>query len=154
MGRQLKDSWCGPAAVSYALSLMGHPRVSQRRIATLAGEQGDGCDEQDLIRALTALQCSYAEFGAYHRNEALSYLRRAPGVWPLILCVDNYDHWVCVAGGIGERLYLFDPQKGGLGGFKTLRAKTILRRWRASQAAAAVEGVPYYAIAIMRGPLK
>lgn len=156
---QLRESWCAPACVQNALERYGS-RVGQKRIATLMGDEHGtrGSDAPDILWALDFLKVPYRVYEGYHKGAARSWLTRSAGVWPLILCVDDFDHWVLVAGGVGDRLYLFDsdtdvPSNVRAMGQHTLRPKTIVRRWRASRDSADNEA-PYYAIAVLGPPAK
>lgn len=161
MYRQQRESWCAPAALQNAASMLG-VRASQRHIAKLMGEAGEGCDERDVIRGIGGLGLTWNVFEAYDRKVASRWLVRACGAWPVLLCVDSYSHWVCVAGGVHERLFVWDPwigphrdacgRTGPLGGVRPARPKLVIRRWKASRAACEGDGggAPYYAIAVVR----
>ena len=74
---------------------------------------------------------------------------------PVLLCVDDFEHWVCVAGQCGNRLWLLDStneswNQAGLGRWALL-PKTVLRRWRAARRLHS-EGGRYYGIAILGLP--
>ena len=163
MYRQQRESWCAPAALQNALAMLGI-RESQRRLAKLMGEVGDGCDESDVLRAIEASGCEPRVFEAYDRKAASRWLTAMCGLVPILLCVDSFKHWVCVAGGVHERLFVWDPhigpkgdacgRTGPLGGVRSARPKRIVKRWGASRAAQVEDGgAPYYAIAVVRARL-
>lgn len=153
MRYQRRDSWCGPAAIQNAARAFG-VRVGQDKIANHAGTTEDGSDEHDMIRACLALG-----FGVDIRSWSK---KREAGQWlqsnvtlgiPTILCVDNFGHWVTVAGANGDYLFLIDsvetPLNVSENGIHPLKIETILRRWRAARRIAGRDH--FYGIAVMRG---
>ena len=132
----LKDCWCGPAAIQNALRLLGKP-VGQKRIADLAGTTDEGTDDEDLIRAIGLLGFRPDVFSTDDKREAWIWLREWPakGV-PLIICVDQWDHWITIVGRSGDRVVIQDPEKApyntSQNGTWTPKVESILRRWRAS----------------------
>lgn len=94
----------------------------------------DGADEHDIARAGEALGYQTVEFATGHHGEARKWLLEWAPVAPLILCVDRWEHWVCIAGQCGDRLWLFDPERTRLNqnrnGAWPLLPKRILHRWR------------------------
>ena len=160
MRLQIRENWCAAAAVQNALGLLG-VRIGQRRLVRLIGitvddtEGEGGANECDILFALRELGCEHAVFETYDKHEARSWLIKTCGVFPVILCVDDWDHWAVVAGGVGERLFLFDsdtiPWNTQALGQHSLLPKSILRRWRAARANR-TEGGLYYAIVLLSCP--
>jgi ABC-type bacteriocin/lantibiotic exporter with double-glycine peptidase domain len=151
MPYQRKPGYCGPAALQTALQVHGK-RLGQDRLAKLCGTDEDGTDEHGLISAITELGFGFEELCIRDKNEARSALLRFAPVAPIILCVDDYDHWVVVAGQCGRRLWLFDstrePWNAHNLGRQCLLPKTITRRWKASKRATE-DGASYYGLAIL-----
>lgn len=115
------------------------------------GTDESGSDEHDIITALDALGCQFDEFFTDRYGDAVTLLNMAAG-WPLLLCVDSWDHWVCVAGACGERLFVHDPANEPWNthhhGVWPLTTKSILRRWRTARRVR--EGGPvFYGISIL-----
>lgn len=97
------NGWsCGPAALRHALLCHG-VRASTRRLASLAG----------IDRAFTARPDADTAPGLQRAAKALGFrlshrMIEAPGMvklmlqnatssgWPVLVCLDNWDHWVCV----------------------------------------------------------
>ena len=152
MSYQKHPSWCAPAAVQIALQIQG-VRIGQARLAHLMNTTEDGTDEDEIIRALGELNYGIQEFKSRHRGDARSWLLELAPVMPLILCVDRWEHWVCVAGQCGDRLWLFDPELTGLNqnrnGAWALLPKTILKRWCTANRFSDDLGTLYYGIAIL-----
>lgn len=138
MKHSVKAYWCGPAALQNALLVLGD-RVGQHRIAELSGTTEDGTDEYDLIRAIGLLGYKPDMFATDDRQEAWLWLRDWPvrGV-PLLICVDNWRHWVTITGRCGDRLNLEDPEQHDApynmsqNGVWKPKTESVLRRWKAS----------------------
>jgi ABC-type bacteriocin/lantibiotic exporter with double-glycine peptidase domain len=154
MRLQPKDSsWCGPAALRNALYAMGRS-VSMAHIAKLAHTSREGTGERQIIRVIKALGYVAEEFSSDNDRHAKQWLvsHATLGV-PLILCVDNWDHWVTVAGNFGRRVWLYDsensPQNLKENGSWCLNPRTVLSRWKAARRVA--DGLPrYYGVAVFR----
>jgi hypothetical protein len=134
---QKREGWCGPAALQEALRVLG-VRVGQAKLAKVIGAcPEEGSDEHDILQALTKLGCQFSEFSTNRRNDARDWLTNWAYTTPLLLCVDDWDHWVLVAGGCGPRLFLFDsadsPWNKAQNGPWPLLPTTILKRWRAAR---------------------
>ncbi len=152
MRYQVKPGWCGAAAIQNALQIHGR-RVGQERIAELAGTSvEEGTDEHGIIAALDALGFAPTEFTTDNLTSARRWVRSFASIAPLILCVDQLEHWVCVAGGCGERLYVFDssrdPWNKRENGAWSISVASLLKRWRNSRRKAGDFGL-YYGIAVL-----
>lgn len=126
--------------------------IGQRKLARILGTTCEGTDETDLIRGLDRLGCQWHELETDRRQDARAWLLKFAPVVPLLLCVDSWDHWVCIAGGCGSRLWLLDSaneewNKAGLGRW-ALTPKSILKRWRAARRVAS-DGGRYYGVALL-----
>ena len=152
MRLQRTDSDCAVAALQNALRGHGQ-RVGHGRISRLLGEVGDGADEQDMLRAICELGYAPAEVECNRHSYACRWLKRMAPIWPCLLCVDDFGHWVVVGGALGHRLLLQDsgllPYNLAEGGSTWLLPATIARRWRAARRTSK-GAVPYYGIAVMR----
>lgn len=139
---------CSSASIQNALSVLG-VRVGQHKIEALIGDISDGADEHAILNALGVLGCSVDVLESRRRADAAEWLHLAYS-GPLLLCVDDWAHWVSVVGGCADRLWLFDPAREpwneAQNGAWPLLPKTILRRWRASWRSGS--GV-YYGIALL-----
>ncbi len=99
---------CGPYALKHALGALG-VFVSERHIARIAGTDQRGTDEVRLASAAS-------RFGADLVVERMSepgHARRAlmaslAAQRPVLLCVDNWEHWVTAVGADARHVVLFD----------------------------------------------
>ncbi len=71
---------------------------------------------------------------------------------PVLLCVDNWGHWVTVVGSLGrDQVLIFDPgnyeYNTRRGGIRAWQQRPLLRRWRAARKDAA-GGPRYYGLLI------
>jgi len=151
---QQKPHWCGPAALQSALQIHG-ARIGQGRLAGLLGTGLEGTDEQQMTDALDALGCQWDVLETNRKADARAWLVDRSPIAPLIMCVDAWQHWVCVAGVCGPRMWLLDPareewNKAGQGRWALL-PKTILKRWKAPRRDVH-EGGLYYGIAVLTRP--
>lgn len=148
MSYQTRPYFCAPAALQIALRFWGL-RKGQETLARLAQTTPDGTDEQGIIGAATALGFHPSEVHTGSRKEARDWLLTTASVAPLILCVDQWEHWVCVAGQCGDRVTVFDPSveiwNTKTRGVWPVSVSTLLKRWRA---AGTKKG--YYGIAIVK----
>jgi hypothetical protein len=94
---QPNDWVCGPFALKHGLWLLGI-RADEGDIAKAAGTDATGTDEAELARAALNYAC---ELQTVRRHDPVSaardlesYLQR--GV-PVLLCIEQWDHWVVAA---------------------------------------------------------
>lgn len=151
MSYQQRPSWCAPAALQVALQIHG-VALSQRKIAGVLGTDDFGTDSQDLIGGLDNLGAPWTEIETCNRNEARRWLLRWAPVAPLLLCVDSWEHWICIAGSCADRLWLIDSSPEhwnarALGRWP-LTPERLLKRWRAARRCAADGGL-YYGLAVL-----
>ena len=152
---QKRSYWCGPASTQIALRILGRS-VSQSKLAELMNTTEDaGTDEYGIIKALSDLNCNFDELRFDHSGLAKKQLATLSTGWPIILCVDQWTHWVCLAGGCGERYFMFDPAREHLNkktnGVQALTLKRLMERWRTAKHVR--EGGPtYYGIALLCAP--
>lgn len=150
MQSQKREFWCGPAAISNALSCYGK-RASQARIARLAGTTEEGTDEHEMINAIDSLGYVPSELETSDRSEALRWLTSLSLLVPLILAVSRWNHWVVVAGRCGEKSIVVDSESSQTMLVTHVRDKRLMARWRAARAQR-TEGGLYYGLAILKGP--
>src|SRR3989304_3926838 len=104
------NSWqCGPFALKHGLLAHG-VFVHEEDITKVAGTtEADGTDDRQLMRAALAfggvLQCRRYRtvFGA---RRALAPLLAAE--IPVLLCVDQWDHWVTAVSADAEHVVVLD----------------------------------------------
>lgn len=130
--RQAKNYWCGIASIANALEVLGIKR-SQREIARLCDVNPEaGCNEIEMKRALLANGIGIDEW--QYRSESSS----EDWLWdhinnrgPVILCVDDDDHWVAVIGGCNWSWLVFDPSRNQ--GVEVHDWSSLAQRWRNSE---------------------
>lgn len=108
MYQQSTSYECGPYALKHALKMLG-VFVDERRLGRFAGTTPAGTDEVQLARAADRLGCDLPLLRTTQPAEARRRLtaQLSRGV-PALLCVDQWDHWIAVVGGDGERFAILD----------------------------------------------
>jgi ABC-type bacteriocin/lantibiotic exporter with double-glycine peptidase domain len=139
---QRKGYWCGIASIANALEVLGIKR-SQREIAKLCHvTEAAGTNETEMQRALLANGVQIDVNGEVVAQWALSWLdQHLTERGPVILCVDNDEHWVTVIGTCGDRFIIFDPSRNS--GIEVHDATSLAARWVNS------DGV-YYGIGVTK----
>lgn len=153
MIHQRLDSDCGVASMRNAIFVATGREIGYWRLAGMYDDLSEGLDECDVMRTLVhRLGHSLDEIDTSDRRDAGSWLRRWAPVAPLILCVDDWGHWVVVAGQCGPRFCLLDPGRDPynlrVNGQRWARPKKILRRWRAAKRFQEDGGL-YYGLALL-----
>ncbi len=126
--------WCGLAAAANALECLGIDR-DQEELATLCHvTKKHGTDEHEIMRALLACGAAVAPWNSRHRLKSRDWLDG----WltehgPAILCVDQFQHWVTVIGGLAMEhdspvYWVFDPGAGQ--GLLQYGWDELAKRWR------------------------
>ena len=156
---QQRPYWCGPASIQNALRALGC-RVGQERIAKIAGStKEDGTDEVGIQQAIKSLGYNHNELCTDVWNQAKSWLDDAVVAGnPVLLCVESWQHWVCVIGALGGRpemrYIIVDPARyehnKSENGVHSWSWKTLAKNWRASHKMSRSEG-SYYAISVGHG---
>lgn len=134
---QKKEHYCGPASVANALEVYKQ-RVAQEKLATAGGTTDDGSDEEDIKRMILsegfepdeyATDLSVAAFGWVWNSLLLGR--------PVLLCVDRWEHWVCLYGIVGKQVIMMDPMRTEWNrarhGTYILPREDLLRRWEAAK---------------------
>jgi hypothetical protein len=133
--KQPDEYSCGPTCVYNALYLLGNPEVSFEDIKVACGTRWwNGTDESGLRRALRRLGYEGLEAQWPHKSEgkaALAWLREQHiQNHPVIICVDNFDHWILVAGSTEKAFIVLDPYGGHKGATTSSYSRTaLLKRW-------------------------
>jgi hypothetical protein len=105
---------CGPFALKHALLVLG-VFESERRLARLAGTDRGGTDEAQLARAAQRLGFELPTERVHDAREARRALSERLGAGnPVLLCVDQWEHWITVAGESDGRLVVFDSAVPGV----------------------------------------
>lgn len=133
--KQPDEYSCGPTCVSNSLYLLGNAKVSFDDIKQACGTRWwNGTDESGLRRALRRLGYEGLEAQWPHKSDrkaALTWLREQHAQnHPVILCVDNFDHWVLAAGSTEKTIIVLDPYGGHRGATTSTYSRTALaERW-------------------------
>jgi hypothetical protein len=138
--QQFTSYECGPYALKHALKMLG-VFVDERRLGRLAGTTPAGTDEVQLARAADAVECDLPMLRTTEPYEARRLLTAhlARGV-PALLCVDQWDHWIAVVGGDGERFAILDSAVPPVAA--TLAWEKLATRWAYRDAPAAGRPAP------------
>ena len=129
---------CGPASVSNALQALGVIRSQQECEQLCKTSATDGTTGRNMVKALTSLGFSPAVIREKREDVAALRLRMALHQGrPLVLCVDNWEHWVAAVGVLGERILVADPADNEL--VLSYDVGALLRRWGGDAA-------PYYGV--------
>lgn len=152
---QSKPHWCGPASVYNALKLVKYRGpLNQRMLARIAeSSEASGTDEHGIHEALIKLGVDWADFGLDTGSEAWRTLREQLRFGhPVILCLDNWQHWATAVGVLGNFVLVFDPGNWGYNmkrnGLIRCSEKGLLRRWKAARKMAGDEP-PFYGISVL-----
>lgn len=102
---------CGPFALTHALLTLGI--VADEDVVTqVSGATEEGADERDLARAAARFGCRMPWERAYSvveaRQRLATHLRAAT---PVLLCVDQWSHWVTAAGMDDDTVVLLDSRE-------------------------------------------
>lgn len=140
MRQQRKGYWCGIASIANALEVLGIRRT-QREIAKLCvvteGDDEDpgdgtydpgGTDETEMKRALLANRVTVDEWSDTDVGRSVGWAHaHASTAGPVILCVDDDEHWVTVIGTCGVRMLVFDPARNS--GIEVHTQVSLAARW-------------------------
>lgn len=106
------NSWtCGPFALKHALLALGL-FVSEDELASVAGSTEEkGTDEPGLRRAGRAYGVQLRLERGTHADKSRRELARWLGLrLPVLLCLDQWDHWVTAVAANAEHVVLFDSK--------------------------------------------
>jgi hypothetical protein len=135
LSKQPDEYSCGPTCVSNAVYLLGNNEVTFEEIKQACGTRWwNGTDESGLRRGLRKLGYEGIEQQWSHQSDkknALLWLRDQHAEnHPVILCVDNFNHWVLAAGSTEKSIFVLDPYGGHKGATTSIYSRTaLLRRW-------------------------
>lgn len=148
MRYQEREWSCGPAALANACRALGL-RASEGRLRKLAGTTEDGTDERSLITAARAIKLSATEHRGADRDAAWAFVRsNVSDGRPTLLCIDQWQHWVCVIGIVGNRVIYIDSsntkKNAKENGVHIATRQQLFSRWRCRNE----QDEPFYALAI------
>lgn len=119
---------CGAAAVSNAMEVFGVYKPEEE-IAKIAKTTPQGTSAAGIVRALRHYGFSAAKYQFRDGGVGLNHLQTSLtlGV-PNILCVDEWEHWLVVAGRMGELAVVIDSASLHLVEF--IPFNDLMERWR------------------------
>lgn len=139
---QDSPSNCGALALVNALDALGE-KLSVRAAETLAGTSAvTGTQEGGLKKALKQLE--KFPFVIQTKNELKAWTLLVGNLLqghPVLLLVDDQEHWVVATGLLGERILVVDSADGAV--VKSYDATQLFTRWVGDQT--------YYGIAVVPG---
>ena len=102
---------CGPLAVYNALRALGREDVSADDIKEAAGtDERKGTDENGVKAALRKYGYDTATLAGPGRDTFWDQLMSALATTPVIMVVDDNDHWITLIGKLGSRAIVADPE--------------------------------------------
>lgn len=135
MELQQRKFSCGPAAARAVLYVLGHHKVTEAALRRWAGTTPDGTDERGMLRAISHYGHKGKEYQAESGKKSWAWLKNILGRGkPVLLCVDEWDHWVAAVGRLGGKVLIFDPDSSGgrrkkYSGLVVYDEKDLLGRW-------------------------
>jgi hypothetical protein len=122
------NAWqCGPFALKHALLTLGIVE-HERKLTRLSGANEYGADETELARAAQHCGCDLltvrCRVPGQAREELLRWLARQV---PVLLCIEQWNHWVTVAGFDEGAFVLLDSRE--LGVFRLVPWETLEAVW-------------------------
>ena len=140
---QLKPHYCAPASVQIGLQAYGI-NYSQDHIAKVLGTTLEGTDEIDVLQGLPKLGCKGKPAHFSLASHALAWLEDELRWSPVLLCVEDWGHWVCAVGLAAGGYLVIDPDRAfPQWPVVPVTSAELVERW----ACANVPG-PYYAISM------
>lgn len=130
MKYQELDYSCGPASIINALRCFGIKKTEKQILKTSNTNSANGTSEEDMIRVLTGLGFHIKKHEQSNLDKAWRWLRNRLKDGPVIISVNNWQHYVAVIGRIGERVIIFDsggPNKEN--GVKIFSKKELKKFW-------------------------
>jgi len=107
------NEWtCGPFALKHAMVALGLPVEAGDIAHTARTHWWSGTNEIRLARAARAFDCDLVLERSNDADEArkrlVKHLREQT---PVLLCVDNWTHWITVVGAQGRRFLVIDSEQ-------------------------------------------
>lgn len=119
---------CGPASLSNALAAQGIARTQDECAAMCKTTATDGTPPKRLLAAIMAVGRKGVVIKERRADVAITFLAH----WldrgrPVILCVDQGQHWVAAVGMLGERILVADSADNDL--VLSYSREELLKRW-------------------------
>lgn len=142
---------CGAACFRNLLSLWGC-RMTEKKARRICNTNRLGTDEKDLMSVCKYMKYNFKELKITRRKYGskafcrLIYLLKKG--YKVILCVDNFSHWVLAIGHRKRKIIIVDSEKG-IQLIKYFNRERLLNRWWGSDKKC-FEKSQYYGLAIKR----
>jgi hypothetical protein len=108
---QPTDWQCGPYALQYALLALAIP-CDAAALTRASGATEQGADERDLDRAARRYGCVLSGERWAAADDARTALRaHLSRRTPVLLCVDQWNHWIVAVGADGDAVIVFDSRQ-------------------------------------------
>lgn len=147
--RLQRDSFsCGVAVIINAILCFGKI-VSEKQVRKFSNTTKElGTDEKGILNALKHLGFRGEEYYlSKNWTEDALYEALSFG-WPVIICVDNLDHWCCVIGHMANKYVVFDSLNSKSNkkenGTYVLTPNQLRKRWKSK------DDGSYYAIVVKK----
>lgn len=142
---QKHPHFCAPASVQIALQVY-RINYSQNHIAKVLGTTLEGTDETDIIQAGQKL--GYRPVSGHFASapHAMAWLDNELAWSPVLLCVEDWGHWVCAVGLSGGGYLVIDPDRA----FPEWPVSPVTRDELQLSWACSDKPGPYYGISLRR----
>lgn len=152
MRRQAHPWSCGAASVVNAIRGLGY-RISEFKVRSFSNTTKEGTSETGIIEAIRCLGFSAVVFSTNSKNEAWEWLVEQMYVGkPVILCVENFEHWISAIGICGNRITVFDPSnfKKNIheNGTHSWGRRYLMRKWYNTRVSLGPDEPRLYAISV------
>lgn len=136
---QSKNYKCAPAAAANVMEAICDGGVSVEEMARLCHtSQWEGTNHKKLMRGIRKRGFRVKEIDSFYKKRALQSLFKFLSFTPVILCVDNDQHWIAALAKTGhpktgERAIIFDSARTVSNkrkhGVHVLSASRLAARW-------------------------
>ena len=126
---------CGPAAMRAALYVLGHKKISEATLRRRAGTTPEGTNEIGLMRAIRSYNHKPKEYQSSARTSSWAWVRNCLKKGkPVLLCIEQWEHWVAAVGLIGGDVLVFDPDSSSgrrkrYSGLEVYNEMELAKRW-------------------------
>lgn len=133
---QSENYSCGAAAVVNALRCLG-VKVPERRVSSVARtSEENGTDENGVMDAAREFGAAAAKFENVSQKDAWRWLKSSllEGK-PVILCIDNWQHWVTAVGLLGDGSVVIVDSANTVSnmsenGTHVMKRATFMKKWK------------------------
>lgn len=147
-----KKRWsCGAASFRNLLELYGR-KYPECKIRSITNTNRLGTDENDLKNACERMKLEHKEIQILKRKYGskafcvlIKYLNEGKKV---LLCVDNFSHWVLAVGHRNRKVIIVDPENG-VQTIKYFDRIRLLNRWWGSDSKC-FEKSQYYGLVVWK----